>query len=95
MKRSLFALLTLLIVVGLLASGCGAEATTAPEPTAAQAQPATAAPAAAAPVAINFWHAMSGHNGEVIEELVKRFNESQSEVVVTATFPGSYDDEIN
>ncbi len=95
MKRSLFALLTLLIVVGLLASGCGAEATTAPEPTAAQAQPATAAPAAAAPVAINFWHAMSGHNGEVIEELVKRFNESQSEVVVTATFQGSYDDEIN
>lgn len=95
MKRSLFAVLTIMIIVGVLASGCGAEATQAPEPTVAQAQPTAAAPAAGAPVAINFWHAMSGHNGEVIEELVKRFNESQSEVVVTATFQGSYDDEIN
>ena len=93
MKRSLFAVLTIAIIVGILAGL--RQATTAPEPTAAQAQPATAAPAAGAPVAINFWHAMSGHNGEVIEELTKRFNESQSEVVVTATFQGSYDDEIN
>ena len=38
---------------------------------------------------------MSGHNGEVVDELVKRFNESQDKVIVTATFQGSYDDEIN
>lgn len=93
MKRSLFVFLTMMIVGGLLLSACGAAATTAPEPTAVQAEPTAAVPAA--PVAINFWHAMSGHNGEVIEELAKRFNESQSEVVVTTTFQGSYDDEIN
>ncbi len=93
MKRSLFGVLTIMIVIGLLASGCGATATTAPQATAVEAQPTAVVPAKA--VAINFWHAMSGHNGEVIEELVKRFNESQSEVVVTSTFQGSYDDEIN
>ena len=89
MKRSLSVILTIAMVLGLLLSACGTTA----EPTAVQAEPTAVAPAA--PVAINFWHAMSGHNGEVIEELVKRFNESQSEVVVTSTFQGSYDDEIN
>jgi sn-glycerol 3-phosphate transport system substrate-binding protein len=90
MKRSLSVFLTITILIGLLLSACG---TAEPEPTAVVAEPTKAAPAA--PVAINFWHAMSGHNGEVIEELAKRFNESQSEVVVTSTFQGSYDDEIN
>ena len=56
---------------------------------------ATEAPVAAGPVNIAFWHAMSGHNGEVIDELVKRFNESQDKIIVTSTFQGSYDDEIN
>jgi ABC-type glycerol-3-phosphate transport system substrate-binding protein len=95
MKRSLVAMLTIAVLIGLLVPACGpAPAPTAePQATAAEAQPTQ--PPAAEAVNIDFWYAMSGHNGEVIEELVKRFNESQSEVVVTATYQGSYDDAIN
>ena len=100
MKRSLFVLLSLMVVVTLLVPACGSEEapTAAPQATSAEAEATAAEPVAElfeGAVAINFWHAMSGHNGEVIDELVKRFNESQSEVFVTSTFQGSYDDEIN
>jgi len=47
------------------------------------------------PIEIEFWHAMGGGLGEVVDELVARFNESQDEIVVTATFQGSYDDTYN
>jgi sn-glycerol 3-phosphate transport system substrate-binding protein len=102
MKRSLFAILTMALLIGLLVPACGSTPapTAAPQPTAAAAQPTAAqAQPTQAPsgetVNIDFWYAMSGHNGEVIDELVKRFNESQSEVFVTATYQGSYDDAIN
>jgi sn-glycerol 3-phosphate transport system substrate-binding protein len=96
MRRSLVAILTIVIVVGLLVPACGSTPapTVQPQATVAEAQP-TEAPAPAETVNIDFWYAMSGHNGEVIEELVKRFNESQSNIVVTATYQGSYDDAIN
>ncbi|MGJ3237953.1 MAG: ABC transporter substrate-binding protein [Anaerolineae bacterium] len=47
------------------------------------------------PVTLEFWHAMSGNLGELVQELVDRFNESQDEIVVNATFQGSYDDTYN
>jgi sn-glycerol 3-phosphate transport system substrate-binding protein len=98
MKRSVFSILTIIILLGMLLQACASAPTATTEapvqPAATEAPVVTEAPAAA-PVAIDFWHAMSGHNGEVIDELVKRFNESQSNVVVTATYQGSYDDEIN
>jgi len=47
------------------------------------------------PIEIEFWHAMGGDLGETVDELVTRFNESQDEIVVNATFQGSYDDTYN
>lgn len=47
------------------------------------------------PVTIEFWHAMSGNLGELVDELVARFNDSQDGIVVNATFQGSYDDTYN
>ena len=96
MKRSLFAVLSVMLIVGLLVPACGApaEPTAAPEATAAEAQPTAAEPSGDV-VNINFWYAMSGKAGETIEELVKRFNESQDGIVVTPTYQGSYDDAIN
>jgi sn-glycerol 3-phosphate transport system substrate-binding protein len=96
MKRSIISILTIVIMCGLLLQACGPAptATTVAPPAATEAPVVTEAPSAG-PVSIDFWHAMSGHNGEVIDELVKRFNESQSGVIVTATYQGSYDDEIN
>ena len=46
-------------------------------------------------ISIEFWHAMGGDLGVVVDELVARFNDSQDEIVVNATFQGSYDDTYN
>jgi sn-glycerol 3-phosphate transport system substrate-binding protein len=47
------------------------------------------------PVTLEFWHAMGGTNGEVVDEIVARFNASQSDIVVNATWQGSYDETYN
>lgn len=47
------------------------------------------------PIQLEFWHAMGGGLGEAVDELVARFNESQDDIVVTATFQGTYDDTYN
>lgn len=46
-------------------------------------------------VEINFWHAMGGELGVVVDELVARYNDSQDAVHVTATYQGTYDDTYN
>ncbi|MBI0537240.1 extracellular solute-binding protein [Roseomonas sp. KE2513] len=51
--------------------------------------------AKAAPREIRFWHAMSGVNGERLEEMTRQFNASQSEFSVTPIFKGTYDELIN
>ncbi|HEY8531047.1 MAG TPA: extracellular solute-binding protein, partial [Limnochorda sp.] len=47
-------------------------------------------PAASAQIEIDFWHSMSGAAGRALNELVARFNASQSEIRVNAQFSGSY-----
>lgn len=49
----------------------------------------------AAPRELQWWHAMSGVNGERLEELTRRFNASQSEFAVVPVFKGTYDELIN
>ena len=104
MKRTLFAILSVLLVASMLLTACGTQATptavpaTKPPVVQPTAVPPTAVPPTAVvpkePVKIDFWFAMSGSAGDAVQELVKRFNESQSEVFVTATYQGSYDDAI-
>ncbi|MEC5423479.1 ABC transporter substrate-binding protein [Virgibacillus sp. C22-A2] len=43
---------------------------------------------------ITFWHAMSGSNGEAIEDMVNQFNEQSDTVSVEAIYQGSYDDSL-
>lgn len=52
-------------------------------------------PAAEGQITLEFWHAMGGELGELVNELVQRFNENQDQIVVNATFQGSYDDTYN
>ena len=44
---------------------------------------------------IVWWHAMTGVNGDRLEELTKQFNASQSTYSITPVFKGSYDELIN
>lgn len=54
-----------------------------------------ARPARAAPREITWWHAMSGVNGNRLEELTRQFNASQTEFTVAPVFKGTYDELIN
>ncbi len=46
-------------------------------------------------IEIQFWHAMGGVLGERVDEIVKRFNDSQTKYTVVATNKGNYDEVIN
>ncbi|SFL19964.1 ABC transporter substrate-binding protein [Halanaerobium salsuginis] len=49
---------------------------------------------AAEPVTIEFWHAMGGHNLEVVNNLVDKFNQTHPDVQVKAQYTGSYNDTL-
>jgi sn-glycerol 3-phosphate transport system substrate-binding protein len=50
---------------------------------------------AAAHVEIQWWHAMTGANNEVVVKLAQEFNAAQSEYRVVPTYKGSYPDTMN
>ncbi len=45
-------------------------------------------------VTIEFWHAMGGHNLEIVNTLVERFNETHEGIIVQAQNTGSYNDTL-
>ncbi|MCB9162513.1 MAG: ABC transporter substrate-binding protein [Caldilineaceae bacterium] len=103
MKRS-WTILSILVIFAMVLAACaGAPAPAGESAPAAEAPAAeaTAAPAeeAAAPsgdvITLEFWHAMGGNLGELVDELTQRFNDSQDAIVVNATYQGSYDDTYN
>ncbi|MBN1469799.1 MAG: ABC transporter substrate-binding protein [Fusobacteriaceae bacterium] len=47
------------------------------------------------PIQITFWHSMSGNLGDSLNKMVDDFNKSQTNIIVTAQYQGSYDDSIN
>lgn len=49
---------------------------------------------ASAQTKIEFWHAMGGRLGEVVNEIAKNFNESQKEVELTPVFKGTYEEAL-
>lgn len=49
----------------------------------------------AKPVTINWWHAMRSARGKVVDTMIQKFNESQSEYVVVGTNKGNYDETMN
>ena len=44
---------------------------------------------------ISWWHAMAGANNEVVEQLSKEFNESQSDYKIVPVFKGTYPEALN
>jgi sn-glycerol 3-phosphate transport system substrate-binding protein len=52
-------------------------------------------PAFAAPVTIEFWHAMTGKNGEITQAVCDRFNASQGDYKVVPVLKGSYPETLN
>lgn len=54
-----------------------------------------APPAPTGPAKFAFWHSMGGTNGDAVNEMMKRYNASQTACVGEAVFQGSYDDSLN
>ena len=55
---------------------------------------AVATPAHAV-IELQWWHAMTGGNNEVVVKLANEFNAAQSEYKVVPTYKGSYPDTMN
>ena len=101
MKRILL-LLSMLLVFTMVVAACAPGAPAAEEPAAdaaATEAPAEEEAAAEEPsgdaITLEFWHAMGGNLGELVDELTARFNDSQDGIVVNATYQGTYDDTYN
>ena len=47
------------------------------------------------PIKITFWHGMSDNLGTSLDKLVKDFNDTHKDIVVTAQYQGEYDDALN
>jgi sn-glycerol 3-phosphate transport system substrate-binding protein len=52
-------------------------------------------PVFAAPITIEFWHAMTGKNGEITQAVCDKFNASQGDYKVVAVLKGSYPEALN
>jgi len=52
----------------------------------------TFATASYAQTEIQFWHAMGGRLGEVVEEVAEKYNASQSDYTLVPTYKGGYED---
>jgi len=53
------------------------------------------ASSALAATEISWWHAMTGANNEVVDQLAKEFNESQSDYKIVPVFKGTYPETLN
>lgn len=89
-RRPAAAVLAILMAVLLVLSGCGGSKTNTPAQTPAQEPPKVEKEEPMNGVAIEFWYAIGGKNGEALKALTEKFNASQTEVVVTPIYQGDY-----
>ena len=97
MKKVLTLLLSVGLVFGLAACAEETPAPTTPSTPSTPTTPTTPAEPAGRTlprgVTIEFWHSMSGPNGDAVQYLVDRFNaENEYGITVNATYQGGYND---
>jgi sn-glycerol 3-phosphate transport system substrate-binding protein len=99
-RRVTLLLAGLTLVLGLAACGGGGENGGQPEGTSTPlgASPSAATPSGGTPsgktVEITLWHSEIASNLNAIQDLARRFNESQSEVKVKLAFQGTSDENM-
>ncbi|MGL4345413.1 MAG: extracellular solute-binding protein [Cellulosilyticaceae bacterium] len=88
MKRKLFASVMAGLLSASVLTGCGGNGTTPEENNAV-----SAIPELTQPVAVKMWHYMTGAQEEVLQEIVKEFNETNTMgITVTASAQGRISD---
>ncbi|MBL8130636.1 MAG: ABC transporter substrate-binding protein [Anaerolineae bacterium] len=91
-KATVFALAMLLVAVAALTFVSGSTTALAQAPTITPVPPV---PKPEGAVEITFWYGLGGNLGNVVQEVVNKYNSSQSTYYVNAVFQSSYDDTIN
>jgi len=92
MKKISLSMAACVLSVTAFLAGCGGNqaANNSAAPADSSNASSQAAGDASKPIEIDFWYALSGKNGEMIEKQVKEFNESQDKIKVNASFQGDY-----
>jgi sn-glycerol 3-phosphate transport system substrate-binding protein len=99
-RKALFLLACLALLLGLAACGGGGEEQEGEATSSGSPAPGTATPSAstATPsgrtVEISFWHTETASNLNTLQTLVRRFNDSQSEVKVKLAYQGTPDENM-
>jgi len=94
--KKLSMLLIFTILIGILAA-CSSNSGGAANETGATQKPSSTEGSSSSDgkkTTVHFWHSMGGANGERIDEMIKRFNESHADIEVIGTFQGGYDDTV-
>lgn len=93
--KQILSLILCVLMVSSLLVGCGGKPASNDSgsiPT--ETDPKATLPAGSNARTITFWHCMGGAIGESVEEVVTKFNDSQSEIFVVSEFQGKYDDSL-
>jgi len=96
--KKLSILLVLTMLVGILSacsanSGGGNSGTANPQ-NATNSPTGTSNSGNGKKTTVHFWHSMGGDNGTRIDDMIKRFNDSHSDIEVIGTYQGGYDDTV-
>ncbi|GIO88818.1 ABC transporter substrate-binding protein [Paenibacillus lactis] len=98
MKSKWFTLLSIMVLFSLLAAcGSGGTANTGNTGSAGESPgngTAEAPSGGEGVTTVQFWHSLGGKNGEYMDALIQRFNESHEDIEVVGTFQGSYDETV-
>lgn len=92
------AILCLVMVLSLCACGSGSESDSGEQADNGEEVVENAGEAAtvSGPITIEFWHTRSGDHGKLLDEQIKRFNESNGlGITVVGTYQGSYYDVLS
>ena len=84
-------IIVFLVLLSLILVACTG-ATTAEPQVEEQATEERAEEVAREPVEVEFWHALTGSFGEVLDKLISEYNASQNAVVITGVYQGNYQD---
>ncbi|WP_010273224.1 ABC transporter substrate-binding protein [Paenibacillus senegalensis] len=88
-KGSAALLLSLSLVMAACSSSNGGGGGATPSESPSGSNP-PAADGSGGKTTIEFWHSLGGRNGELIDEMISRFNSSQDSVEVVGTYQGGY-----
>jgi sn-glycerol 3-phosphate transport system substrate-binding protein len=85
-----------LVAVAATSAACGSATASGTSSSGGGGAPAASVLDGKGEVSINFWHAMTGKNGEALQKLADQFNEkNKGRVKVNLQFKNSYDDTLS